>query len=74
MSGAKSTMMAGKFFKWTSLRDAQARLTDPLTCALAVAAGPPAILKRPLIFRCDGLDFLPNVLCPLLILGGRSRK
>ena len=34
-------------------------------CALAVAAGLPAILKKPLIFPCDGLDFLPNVLCPL---------
>jgi len=32
----------------------------------AVAAGLPAILKKPLIFPCDGLDFLPNVLCPLL--------
>ena len=35
-------------------------------CALAVAAGLPAILKKPLIFPCDGLDFLPNVFCPLL--------
>jgi hypothetical protein len=36
-------------------------------CALAVAAGLPAILKKPLIFPCDGLDFLPNVICPLLV-------
>jgi len=36
-------------------------------CALAVAAGLPAILKKPLIFPCDGLDFLSNVVCPLLV-------
>lgn len=31
-------------------------------CALAVTAELPETLKRPLIFSCDELDFLPNVL------------
>jgi hypothetical protein len=57
VSGAKSTMTVGKFFKADPC-DAE-RLGN--TCqqrATAIAVGLPVILKKPLSFPCDGPDFL----------------
>jgi hypothetical protein len=58
VSGAKSTMTVGKFFKAASLCHGETRQPTCQQRAPAIAVGLPAILKKRLIFPCDGLDFL----------------